>query len=257
MTIDNRLLDCASRQEIEANMNRILGIVDDNKTSTDATANVMNDFVQSLLKHVFVVGTEAELIAALADTLRSVSYVTADITLTGQLTIAQAFRLYGQDKDITDDTLDATQYMALQIAFAGVTIQDLTFAISGDSDGNAIYSIDVGAAGSTIMNCTFTMANAGSSGAVSIYYEGYADHVLKDNTFSNGVALTGGASFDEISGNTFAATKGFGLGECTINGIHYFEADPDKVADITAYLVAEGNTTTGGDLVVEGYFEEA
>ena len=33
-------------------------------------------------------------------------------------------------------------------------------------------------------------------------------------------------------------------------------ADPEKVTAIKSYLVTQGNATTGGELVVEGYFEE-
>ena len=225
--------------EATVNLNRMLAIID------------------NIAAHEFAVDDESKLVAAIADATKILSYITAGITLTGQLTMAQAFELNGQDFALTDATLDANQYMALQISHEGVSIREVQFAISGNSDGNTIYSIDVYAAGSLIEGCTFVMSNAGSSGSVSVYYEGYAGHKLNDNTLSNGVAFTGGCVMDEVKNNTFAATKGFGLGECTIGGIHYFEADADKVAAIKAYLIAEGNVTTDDatGLVVEGYFE--
>lgn len=206
---------------------------------------------------VYGVSDYAGLVAALADTSKTVAHLLSGITLTGQLALAHAIELDGHDKALTDATLDANQYMASQITASGVIVKNTTFAISGNSDGNALYSIDVYAAASKIIDNTFVMSNAGSSGSVSVYYEGYTNHILSGNTLSNGVAFTGGAVMAEIKNNVFAVTKGFGLGECTINGIHYFEADPDKVAAIKAYLIAEGNVTTGEatGLVVEGYFE--
>lgn len=206
---------------------------------------------------IYGVSDYATLVAALADTSKTVTHLTAGITLTGMLALAHAIELIGHNKALTDATLDASQYIAAQITAAGVTIRDTTFAISGTSEGNALYSIDVYAARSRIEDNTFVMSNAGSTGAVSVYYEGYADHVLSGNTFSNGVALTGGVVMAEIKNNTFAATKGIGLGECTVGGIYYHEADPAKVAAIKAYLIAEGNVTTGEatGLVVEGYYE--
>jgi len=206
---------------------------------------------------IYGVADYATLVAALANTSKTVTHLTAGVTLTGTLALAHAIELIGHNKALTDATLDANQYMASQISAADVTIRDTTFAISGNSDANALYSIDVGAARSHIENNTFTMANAGSAGAVSVYYEGYANHVLSGNTFSNGVALTGGCTMAEMKNNTFAATKGIGLGECTVGGIYYHEADPAKVAAIKAYLIAEGNVTTGEatGLVVEGYYE--
>jgi len=218
---------------------------------------LMQDILDDVEMRLYSVTDYATLVAALADTSKTVTHLTAGITLTGQLALAHAIELVGHDKALTDASLDANQYMASQITAAGVTIRDTTFAISGNSDANAIYSIDVYAARSRIEDNTFTMANAGSSGAVSVYYEGYADHVLSGNTFSNGVALTGGCVIAEMKNNTFAATKGIGLGECTVGGIYYHEADPAKVAAIKAYLIAEGNVTTGEPtgLVVEGYYE--
>lgn len=219
---------------------------------------LIQDYLSDIEMRVYGVSSYAELVAALADTSKTVAHLLTGITLTGQLALAHAQELIGHGKALTDATLDATQYMASQITAEGVTIRDTTFAISGNSDGNAVYSIDVYAAGSRIEDNTFVMANAGSSGAVSVYYEGYANQVLSGNTFSNGVALTGGVVMSEMKNNTFAATKGIGLGECTVGGIHYFEADPAKVAAIKAYLIAQGNVTTGEatGLVVEGYFEE-
>jgi hypothetical protein len=219
--------------------------------------NMLQPILEDAEMRVYGVAEYATLVAALADTSKTVTHLLTGITLTGMLALAHAIELIGHNKALTDATLDANQYMAAQISAEGVTVRDTTFAISGNSDGNAIYSIDVGAAKSRIENNTFTMANAGSSGAVSVYYEGYTDQVLSGNTFSNGVAITGGAVMAEMKNNTFAATKGIGLGECTIGGIHYFEADPAKVAAIKAYLIAEGNRTTGDltGLVVEGYFE--
>lgn len=234
-----KLLDMFGKPEVTENLNRILARIE----HTD--------------KHLFAIDDEAKLIAAVADATKDLSYLTADITLTATLVIAQDFILYGEDFDLTDATLDANQYMAMQISGNDVEIDSVKFAISGDSDANALYSIDVGGKRSNIHDCEFVMANAGSSGAVSVYYEGgtaNSGHVLKDNVLSNGVALTGNADFAEISGNTFAATKGFGLGECTINGIHYNAYDPVKYAKIVEYLVAQGNTTTGGTLVVTDYF---
>lgn len=211
--------------------------------------------IADMMVRVYGVDSYAKLVTALADTTLGYAYALADITLTGQLALAHAIELNGQDFSLVDDTLDATQYMASQISASGVTVKNTVFEISGNSDGNALYSIDVYSPNSTITDNTFVMANAGSSGAVSVYYEGYTGHILSDNTFSNGVAFTGGCVMDEVSNNTFSATKGFGLGECTIGGIHYFEADPSKVLAIKNYLIAQGNTTTGGTLVVEGYFE--
>lgn len=218
---------------------------------------LLQDILSDAEMRIYGVVDYATLVAALADTSKTVTHLTAGITLTGQLALAHAIELIGHNKALTDATLDATQYMASQITAAGVIIRDTTFAISGNSDGNALYSIDVYAARSRIEDNTFVMANAGSSGSVSVYYEGYADHVLNGNTLSNGVAATGGAVLAEVKGNTFAATKGFGLGECTIGGIYYHESDPDKVAAIKAYLIANGNTTTGEatGLVVEGYYD--
>jgi hypothetical protein len=212
--------------------------------------------IAAMLVKVYGVDTYAKLVAALADTTLGFVYATKGITLTGMLALAHAIEMDCQGFALTDATLDATQYMAAQISAEGVIVKNTVFAISGNSEGNAIYSVDVGAGKSEISKCTFNMANAGSTGAVSVYYEGYTGHKLNDNTLSNGVAFTGGAVMDEVKNNTFAATKGFGLGECTIGGIHYFEADPTKVAAIKAYLIEQGNKTTGGDLVVEGYFEE-
>ena len=241
MTTDERLLQMFGDAEGTENNKRILALIDD------------------LGKAVFPMSDYATLVAALADTTKKISYLTADTTLTGMLAFSRAFRFYGQDFSLTDATLDENQYMAAQISHEDVIIQDVEFHISGatTSPQNTIYAIDVGAANSRIEGCTFVMANSGDAGSVSVYYEGYAGHILKDNTMSNGVAVTGGAVLDEVSGNTFAATKGFGLGECTIGGLHYFEADPIKLAAIKAYLIAEGNVTTGEatGLVVEGYFE--
>jgi len=218
---------------------------------------ILDAYLSDIEMRIYGVTDYATLVAALADTSKTVAHLLNGITLTGQLALAHAQELIGHDKALTDASLDANQYMASQISAAGVTVRDTTFAISGNSDGNALYSIDVYAARSRIEDNTFVMANAGSSGAVSVYYEGYADHVLNRNTFSNGVAITGGAVISEMKGNTFAATKGIGLGECTIGGIYYHEADPVKVAAIKAYLIAEGNVTIGEatGLVVEGYYE--
>lgn len=238
--IDDRLIESEGPVEANENFNRVLALVD------------------NVEKKAFGVSAEAAMLASVADTNFDVVHLLADITLTDKVAIANTnLVIKGNEYSLKDATLDATQYMAVQIAAENVTIKNTVFEISGNSDGNALYSIDVYAANATIEDNTFIMANAGSSGAVSVYYEGYAGQKLNNNTFSNGVALTGGVVMDEIKNNTFAATKGFGLGECTINGIHYFESDPEKVAAIKAYLIEQGNSTTDEEtgLVVEGYFE--
>lgn len=215
--------------------------------------DLLGDYFEDIEKHVYGVSDYAGLVAALADTSRDVIHLTANITLTGQLAIGHAVEIDGNGFSLTDASLDANQYMAAQITAEGVYIHDVTWAISGNSDGNAIYAIDVGAAKSRIENCIFTMANTGSSGAVAVYYEGYANQILSGNTMTNGVAVTGSAVMIEMQRNTFAATKGVGLGVCTIGGVVHTVASTADVAAIKAYLTAEGNVTTGGTLVVEDY----
>lgn len=234
---DRRLMEMFGKLEETENLNRILALLD------------------NIAAHEFAIGDESALTAAIADATRLMSYLTADITLTGTALFSQAQEINGQDFKLTQETLSAEQYMLTQITKAGVTLREIDFNASGDSDGNTLYAVDVYAAESEISDNSFTLANAGSAGSVSVYYESYAGHKLNNNTMSNGVAFTGGCVMDEVKNNTFAATKGFGLGECTIGGIYYHEADPEKVAAIKEYLIAQGNVTTGGDLVVEGYYE--
>lgn len=215
--------------------------------------DLMAAYLFDIEMRTYGVKTYAALVAALADTTITNIYLLNDITLEGMLAFSRRVELDGQGYKLSDATLDANQYIAAQISAEYVSIYNVDWHISGNSDANTLYSIDVGAANSRIYDCEYTMANAGSSGSVSVYYEGYLGHVLNDNTASNGVAITGGAAFSEIKNNAFAATKGFGLGVCTIGGVVHTVASPADVTAIKAFLTAEGNTTTGGTLVVEDY----
>lgn len=223
---------------------------------------ILQDYFADIEMRTYGVSSYAELVAALADTTITDIYLLTGITLTGTLLFAHKVALHGQGYALTDASLDASQYMAAQVSAAGCLIEDVIWAISGNSDGNALYSIDVGAPQCTIQNCTFVMANAGDSGSVSVYYEGYGNQKINGNTLSNGIALTGGAVGSasqlimvEVKGNTFAATKGIGLGLATVGGINYIADVAATLALIKAYLIAEGNTTTGDatGLNVENY----
>ncbi len=204
---------------------------------------------------LFGVSTYAGLVTAVADANRTTIILKNNITLEGQVVINHGLTIIGNGHSLVDATLDASQYIALQIMADGVTIDNVKFEISGDSDVNTLYSIDVYGPNSTIKNCTFVMANAGSSGSLSIYYEDYAGHYLLGNTLSNGVAFTGGTELVRVKYNTFAATKGFGLGVATIGGIAYTVADDYKLSQIIAYLIGENNITIGfaTTLNVESY----
>lgn len=217
---------------------------------------LLDEYFADIEKRVYGVSTESTLAAALLDTSITDIHLLADITLTGTLTIARAVTIHGHGFKLSDSTLDANQYMACQITGEGVTLDNVKFNIDGNSDGNALYCIDVYAANTTIKNCTFeTMTNAGSSGAVAVYYEAYTNHTLSNNTLANGVAITGSAELEVVKNNAFAASKGFGLGLAIVGKISYLEYSAAQYALLKAYLIAEGNSTTGEatGLVVDDY----
>lgn len=230
---------------------------------------------------IYGAGSYAELSAVLADPTIDKAYLLKDIELEAIPSLDRAIDLLagetptvgtavmgvntiklidGRGNAVTFEDLDATQYMAIQIQSAGVTINDLEIDVSGDSDVNALYCIDVNAAGSTIEDCTLSAENEGSASSVAVCYETGAEHVLKNNTLMNGVALTGSVSFAEISGNIFAAEHGFGLGACNVGGYAYNAESHGAavLANIKAFLLSQGNRTTGDatSLLVEGYYEE-
>jgi hypothetical protein len=214
----------------------------------------LNDKFNALDYRVYGVSTEAQLLNFIADTTVEKIFLNTNITLTGKVTIARALKIYGGGFRLTQANKDATDYIGIDITADNVEINNVQFYISGNSDGNTIYSINA-RGDSRIIDCTFVMANAGSSGSVSVYFEGNS-HVIVGNTCSNGMAFTDGAVITGIMNNTFAATKGIGLGSCVVNGIAYTVASPSKVASITAFLKANNNVTTGAStIVVEGYFE--
>jgi hypothetical protein len=236
--IDPRLIENEGPVEADENFNRVLALIDNAE------------------KKAFGVKTEAEFLAALADVNFAIIHLLADITLTAKVDITRDnITIYGNGYSFKDATLDADQYIAFDVSGKNVTFDNVTFEISGNSDGNTIYSIYQRTDHLTLKDCTTVMANAGSSGAVSIYYEGGINHTLINNEFSNGISVVGTAELDNVVNNTFAATKGFGLGVCTVNGFVYAETSAEIVASIKASLIADGNITEdeATTLVVEGY----